>query len=198
LPKLQQTIWISTDEHRYPVKFEGGGIIGVLDTIRVNKPGEMVEYRDDKLGFSMAAPSEWYFVEGAIPRNEDAVIYHLLDPEAEAFSILMALPIEKLPDGPKPSPRALAEKIGIERLQKRKKNFKVRPDSWTERTISGHPGISFIADYIAREKKMTDYYVCSLGESTAVQFFTSIERDKFDDFQGSFDAIVDTYREKSE
>ena len=45
---------------------------------------------------------------------------------------------------------------------------------------------------------MVQYYVCSLGESTAVEFFTIIERDKFDSFKVSFDAIIDTYSEKSE
>ena len=63
LPKLRQTYWIATDEHRYLVKFEADGLIGVLDTIRANKPGEMVEYHDDTLGFSMAAPAKWYFVK---------------------------------------------------------------------------------------------------------------------------------------
>ena len=93
--------------------------------------------------------------------------------------------------------RALAE-MRVKKRTRLWKDFKVRSDSWTERTISGHPGISFIADYTTREKKMAQYYVCSLGESTAVEFITMIERDKFDSFKGPFDAIIDTYREKSE
>jgi len=207
LPKLNQTYWISTDEHRYLVKFEADGVTGLLNTIRVNKPGKIVEYRNDELGFSVAAPSEWYFVEGQTQANddEDELTYHLLDPEAEANSKLEAVPTDKLtewltqrlPDGQKVSARDWLE-VGINRRQKSRKNFVVRPDSWTERTISGHPGTSYIADYIAGEKQMVYYVVCSLGESTAVQFQLKIERDKFDSFKGSFDTIFDTYREKSE
>ena len=198
LPKLRQTYWISTDEHRYPVKFEADGVIGVLDTIRANKPGEMIEYRDDTLGFSMAAPAKWYFVKKDYQHQDadDPEIYYLLDPEAEAISMLRGRPAEILREH-EVDHRALAKR----RVKKRTqiwKDFKVRSDSWTERTISGHPGISFISDYIDRDKKMVQYYVCSLGESTAVEFITIIERDKFDSFKSKFDAIIDAYREKSE
>ena len=195
LPKLQETYWISTDEHRYLVKFEGGGIIGVLDTIRVNKPGEMVNYRNNELGFSMAAPSEWYFVKWN-QDGDDREVYQLLDPEAEAFSVMRARPIEKAREIGIESSRAWAD-MRVNKRTKLLQDFKVRSDSWTERTISGHPGISFISDHVDRDKKMVQYYVCSLGESTVFEFFTIIERDKFDNFKRSFDAIIDTYREKS-
>jgi len=197
--KLQQIFWISTDEHRYLVKFEAGGVSAVLDTIRVNIPGEMVEYRDDTLGFSMAAPSEWYFVEREDPDEEDMVVYLLLDPEAEAISSLVAKPIEKLEDDQKESPRAMAESRIQEKL-KAYKDFKVRSDSWTERTVSGNPSVSYIADYIAitRKEKMVQYCVYGLGESTAIEFCVKIERDHFDRFRSSIDSIVNTYRESSE
>jgi hypothetical protein len=201
LPKLQQTYWISTDEHRYPVKFEADGMFGVLETIRVNTPGEMVTYRDDKLGFSMAAPSEWHFVKKKdqdvqAPKPDKPEVYQLFDPEAEAQSMMRGRPAEILRQHDVDA-RGLAEM----RVKKRTtilQDFKVRSDSWTERTISGHPGISFISDHIDRDKQMVQYYVCSLGESTAVEFFTFIEREKFDNFKPAFDAIIDTYREKSE
>lgn len=196
MPKLQQTYWISTDEHRYPIKFEADGVVGVLAAVRVNRPGEKIEYRNDEFGYSLATPSDWYFVKW---EQEDDVreVYLLLDPEAEAFSVQRARPTELLTDHGVESSRALAD-MRVKRRNELLKDFKVRPDSWTDRTISGHPGISFIADYVARRKQMVQYYVCSLGESTAVEFFTDIEQDKFDDFQGSFDAIIDTYREKQE
>jgi hypothetical protein len=210
LPKLQQTYWISTDEHRYPVKFEGDGLFGVLETIRINEPGKMVEYRDDKLGFSLSTPSNWYFVDGETPDDDEEKTYHLLDPEAVAMSKLegvgkdkfkellahIAKRIKQSPNAQQAPARAWLE-FGIKNRQKSRKNFIVRPDSWKKRTIFGHPGISYIADYIAGEKKMVYYVVCTIGETTAVQFQTKIERDKFDSFRGSFDAIVDTYREKS-
>ena len=68
----------------------------------------------------------------------------------------------------------------------------------TERTISGSPGLSYIADYVDRGKNMVYYVICSLGKSTGVQFQAQIERELFDSYKGSFDAIVDTYRENSE
>ena len=109
---------------------------------------------------------------------------------------MRARPIEKARELGKESSRAWAD-MRVNKRTKLLKDFKVRSDSWTERTISGHPGVSFISDHIDRDKKMVQYYVCSLGESTVVEFFTTIERGKFDSFQGSFDAIIDTYREKS-
>ena len=202
LNALNETYWISTDEHRYPVKFEAGGLTGVLETIRVSQPGETIEFRDDVLGFSAAVPSDWHFGKYKDPDDENEEIYHLLDPEAVAASKLVAVPGDKLkewlagrlPDDQQPSPRTWLD-VGIERRQRSRHNFVIRPDSWTERTISGNPGVSYIADYEDRGKNMVYYVVCSLGQSTGVQFQTRVERDQFDRFKGAFDAIVATYRE---
>jgi hypothetical protein len=197
-PELQQTYWISADAHRYPVKFEADGLVGSLDTIRVNEPGKVIEYRDKEFGFSVAAPADWYLIKkedrDENANSDDPTVYQLLDPEAEAITVLRGRPAEILRAHDVDS-RGLAD-MRVKKRTQLWKDFKVRDDSWTERTISGQPGVSFIADFTIRGKAMAQYYVCSRGESTAVEFIAVIDRNKFASFKGQLDAIIKAYKEE--
>ena len=162
---MTETYWISNDAHRYPVKFESSGLTGTLDTIRVNKPGELIAHRDDKFGFSITAPADWY-VEVEMHDDKAEVSYHLLDPHASALSELVAAPGDKLKewlttkvsDQQQVSARAWLD-LSIKWQKKTRKNFIVRPDSWEERIISGQPAVSYIADYVEQDKAMVHYAV---------------------------------------
>ena len=59
LSAVRQTFWYSTDAHHYLVKFEGGGVIGILASVTQRKPGDPVTYQDPAFGFSLAAPADW-------------------------------------------------------------------------------------------------------------------------------------------
>ena len=204
LKMMTETYWISNDVHRYPVKFESSGLTGTLDTIRVNKPGELVTHRDDKVGFSISAPADWY-IDVEAHDDKEEVSFHLLDPHADALSELVAAPSGKLKewlttrisDQQEVSARAWLE-LGIKRRKETRKNFTVRPDSWEDRTISGNHAVSYIADYVEQDKAMVHYAVCSLGKSTALQFKTRIEKDRFEDFKDAFDKIAESYNEDPE
>jgi len=192
---VQQTFWISSDSHRYAVKFEAGGVIGELQSIRQVKPGETVSYDDPKLGFSLSTPADWYVIPDKTAAKESERVLMLVDPEAEAVSALVVQPLESLKEQQRTSLRAWAE----ERLAEGKKVHKghqVRPDSWQERKVAGHPALSYVADFEQGSTKRAKYCVFVLGKSTAAHFSANTERDRLEEFRKKFDKIIDGYKAK--
>ncbi len=53
---------------------------------------------------------------------------------------------------------------GLAEAGQAKKDFKVRPESWKERKISGLPALSLIADYTGEKRKMVGYYTYVRGQ----------------------------------
>lgn len=192
---VQQTFWISTDAHRYVVKFEAGGVTGVLQSIRQVKPGDMVKYGDDKLGFSLSAPADWYFIPDKVSVKEPAKLLIVVDPGAEAVSAILVQPLESLKAEQKASVRAWAEKELVD-SQKGYKNFRVRADSWQKRTVAGHPAVSCVADFELNDRKRAKYHVFVLGKSTATRFVAQTDADRLDGFRKKFDKIIDSYKAK--
>jgi hypothetical protein len=192
---VHQAFWISADEHRYLAKIEAGGVVMELASIRHNKPGEPVEYRNDELGFSLAAPTEWYLVQSEGGQDAKGVTYGLIDPEAVADSAVVVQRAEDLPEDLRASARAWADHDVAEAV-KVYKDFKLRPDSWQTRKLSGHEAVSFVADYLAGQRKTVKYTVYVLGESTAAVFSMKVDADQFDAYRKSVDAIIETCKVK--
>jgi tetratricopeptide (TPR) repeat protein len=192
---VQQTFWISRDPHRYVVKFEAGGVVGVLQSVRQIKPGETLQYTNDKIDFSLTAPTDWYFVpvEEEIEGGENVVV--IFDPQAESVSKFVSSPLESLGEESKKSARAWADEQ-LAKLSKAYKDFQVRADSWQQREVSGLPAVSCVADYVQGDLKRARYFVFVLGSSTATAFSADTAADRLDEFRKQFDKIVDSYKAK--
>ena len=63
LGMVNQTFWISTDEHRYIVKLKPAASLPNWNKSELKKPGEMKSYNNDEWGFSFSVPAGWYFFE---------------------------------------------------------------------------------------------------------------------------------------
>ena len=194
LPLVQQTFWYGTDEHRYLVKFEAGGIVVELDSIRTNEPGALVEYQDDQFGFTVAAPTEWYFVKHERPDSESKqVLYMLLDPEAATISALRAKPLSELSEEKKASPRAWAD-ADVKSAQEAYKNYTVRPQSWKQFELSGQPAVSFVADYVKGQRSMVEFCVYSQGNGNAISFSSKLETEWFEKLDEQLASIIRTFK----
>jgi hypothetical protein len=192
---VQQTFWISTGPERYSVKFEAGGVSGVLQSIRQVKPGDTIKYSDADLGFSVSAPADWYFIPDKVSTKEPAKLVILMDPEAEAVSMLHVVPRENLKEEHRASVRAWAEEEVVD-LGKAHKDFQVRAGSWKQREVGGHPAVSCVADFLHGERKRAQYAVFILGKATATFFAASTEPDRLEPFSKKLDKIVDSYEAK--
>ncbi len=194
-PPVQQTFWISSDAHRYVVKFEAGGVTGVLQSIRRFKPGDTITQSDDSLGISMTAPADWYFLPSPAATDESEKTCLLLDPEAMAVTTAHVRRLEKLSDQERKSVRAWAEK-SLAESGKATKDQQVRGDSWQEFQVSGLPAVRCTADFLLGDQKRSMYRVFVLGRSTAVVFSAHTSPGQLDEFRAKLDPIIDSYKEK--
>jgi hypothetical protein len=194
---LRQTFWYSTDEHHYPVKFEGGGAIGVLAAVTQRKAGEPLRYQDPAFGFSLTAPGDWMFHRADSKSDKAKAAVVMLDPDGIATSILHVGSRTNLWPEAQKSLRAWAEKdIADGEGNKILKDLVIRPDSWKDRIVAGKPGLSLIGDFVEGDEKKIGYAVFTFGNSNAATFVLLCGAKDFEAFQPKFDAIVDSYKEK--
>ncbi len=86
---VNQTFWYATDPRRCLVKFEANVVVAELTSIDQIKPGEPRRYQDKKQGFSLAAPSDWFFYAPS------GTVF-LLDPQMAADSALRTVKVADL------------------------------------------------------------------------------------------------------
>lgn len=195
LKLVQQTFWISDDSHRYVVKFEAGGITGMLQSIRQVKPGDTITQSGGKLGFSLTAPADWYFLPMTLGRKGSEELFYLTDPEAVSVTALRVRSLNDLSDDERTSVRTWAEKK-ITETARASKDHQVRQDSWQEFEVGGLPAVCCLADYVQGEKKRSRYYVFILGKSTAAMVSADTTPDQLDGFRKKLTPILDSYKEK--
>ena len=144
---VNQTFWISDDEHHYPVKINANGVVMPLVKVERLVPGETRKYSDAAIALSL--PSGWYVYHKGAGLYENEPGLTLLTPDVdwdihvatlklEKLSAETNIRLEKLSAEPKKSLRASAEQ-GLSDMAKRLKDLKVRADSWQSTTISGQP-----------------------------------------------------------
>jgi hypothetical protein len=197
LSAVHTTFWYSTDAHHYLVKFEGGGVIGVLASVTQRKAGEPVPYQDPTFGFSLAAPADWMFFRTDVAGDQNKAKVMILDPEAVATSVVNVGSRTLLWPEVQNSLRAWAEKeITDGEGSKILKELTIRPDSWKDLTVAGKPGLSVIGDFVEGKDKKVGYAVFTFGNTNAATFVLLADAKDFEAFQPKFEAIVDSYKEK--
>jgi hypothetical protein len=189
---INQMYWFSTDPRHYLVKFEASPVIGELTAIRQKNGPTPNEYRDDEFGFTLVAPAGWFFqrLRAGLPDNQRNV--HVIDPDAAATTMLWA---GKLDPG-KLAYEGDLRRGAEEKIAERKKQFKdytVRPDSWTPRTVNGRPALGYTADCTLMNKQITEFMVFVGGTSSSFQLSAKVERAKAGEFRQKFDDIVNRF-----
>ena len=197
LSMVNQSFWYSSDAHHYLVKFEGGGVIGVLSSVTQRKVGAAVHYQDPAFGFSLTAPAGWMFYRSDVKDGKDASRVVVVDPEVAATTVVNVGNRNILTPDEQKSLRAWAEKEVIEgEAVKVLKALTIRPDSWKDRTVAGKPGLSVMGDFEDGKDKKVGYGVFSMGISNAVVFTLITAAKDFEAFQPKFEALVDSYKEE--
>lgn len=72
----------------------------------------------------------------------------------------------------------------------RSEGWKIRPESVQERTLSGHPGLSSISDYMQNDKPMVEYDFWVRSGKTLVFFFGEAEEDKLETLQANVETVA--------
>jgi hypothetical protein len=197
LSMVHQTFWYSTDAHHYLVKFEGGGVLGVLANVVQRKAGEPVPYLDPAFNFSLAAPADWVFFRSDVTDDKGKAKVVILDPDAVATAVVNVGSRKLLWPEVQNSVRAWAEKeISDGEGSKILKEFTIRPDTWKERTVAGKPAVSVVGDFVEGKDKKVGYAIFTFGQTTAISFVLLADAKDFEGLQSKFEGIVDSYKEK--
>jgi hypothetical protein len=189
------TFWLSDDEHRYLVKFEGGGAIGELTGISQRKRGESYPYVNESTGVSFTLPADWivHFHAKEKPAAPDA--YALTDAKADAeAAVVDVYATDAMKEESRKSARAWAEAEIKDNYSKVLKDVKVRADSWKDATVAGQPAVSFLADYTDSGKPRVGYVIFSIGPKTSGQFMLAAAPEKFEGLKAAFDGLVSSFK----
>lgn len=191
---MHQTMWFSTDDAHLLVKLSADGVVGELASITKQVPGESVEYKDAKFGFTLSAPSGWSFYQTDQNDPSESEV-HLIDPDAIAVNLLDVDTIESAGiDTTKPVRELMT--MHLDKVAKRRAGYKVREDSWVERTVGGRPAASVVADYTDQGKAKVKYLTAVIGETTASSFNVHTTPDKLEKAKAQIDQIIATYKAK--
>ena len=150
----------------------------------------------------MALSPGWYVYEQEKPGTDDDNIVFLLDPEELGANSVAA---SKVAEDEAKEVQADAKKAlkdwADEKIAKRAqtlKDYKARPESWQERTVSGLPALSVVSDYIYGDQtRQSDYIIFVMSPTTKVELrASSCDPDKLDALRAEFDKIVGTLKIK--
>jgi len=188
---IGQTFYISTDEHRYAVKFAAGGVTGELSQIYHLEPGRPLTF--ETKDFSLTLPERWFAFTPQPLKKDKEEGTAIMDVDGAATASAVAKPIK--PEDKSKSLRQRAE-AEIELQKKALKDFKVREGGIEERKVAGLPAVSLLADFRDDDKKMVMYAVTVQGEKTDVTFSVSIAADRFEAYRKDFDKMVESVKLK--
>ena len=177
----EQTFWLSTDGHLYPVKSLRGPLgyeLSSIDKVGKNQP---MRIDDRESGISLTAPPLWYFGKTSGMR-----MLNLAAPELDSAMSLIVYEY-KPEDG---SATTLTDKW-IARHQEGA-TYQVRPDTREAITVAGLAGERYTADYNdpTGGEPLVDF-TCIVVSSTkryVIQFQT--DKDNFDKMKPVFESIA--------
>ena len=192
---IGQTYWYSTDAHHYLVKFENGGVVVELASVKQRSLAEARRYEDPTRGFSVAVPAGWMAdrKEGADEGKRAEIT--LLDPEAVGTTVVKVESLGNFDEAARASVRAFAEHQ-IREWRKYVKELTIRADSWKEMTVAGKPAVSLVADVVQGKARSAVCAVYAFVDGNAVDISTSTAPEDSEAFRSQFAAIVASYQSK--
>ena len=188
---IGQTFWISSDEHRYLVRFAAGGVSADLARIDQRKADETEEVKGD--GYSLTLPPEWHAYAPDDPPEEKHETAFLLDRDAIVSATISVGALDSLKDEQRASAKAWTE-WALKEFGKSVKDFKVRGPGVQEVKIGERSGTMIVADFTEDGKKKTIFGVAVFSDQEAVNLRFKAPAEKFDELKPQFDAIVESLK----
>ena len=186
---IHQTFWFSTDAHHYVVKFEAGGVVAELTSIKVAKANEPETITDSTYHYTLSAPKGWLFDRNEPDKSSGPTSIVVLDPDASGTVVFQMEKKENLKETSKVSLRAWADSKAGEAANTFK-NFKVRPDSWFSAQLAGQPAIRFTADLSEQGKPKVANGLFAFDGPNAVSFISYAPAEEFDHLQKALASVI--------
>ncbi|MGD9635047.1 MAG: tetratricopeptide repeat protein [Pirellulales bacterium] len=186
-----QTFWVSTDEHRYVVRFAAGGVTADLAKVWQAEPGKGETVAGD--GFSLTLPEGWLSYNTSNPNSSGETELQLLDPRANVNAEVAVRPKSKLKGDQASSTKAWTESF-IDDIKKVYGDFAVDEAGLVETKVDGHGATQIVAEFTEGAKKMRVLGVAVIGDHSAATLRFTTEAAKFDGERGAFDKIIEGFK----
>lgn len=188
---IGQTFWISSDEHRYLVRFAAGGVSADLTRIEQRKADESEEVKGD--GFSLTLPPEWHSYAPDDPSEEEHETTFLLDRDGIVSATISVGSLDSVKEQQRESAKAWTESA-LKDFEKAVTNFKVRDSGIQEVKIGDRSGTIVVADFTEGGKKKTILGIAVFSDTQAFNLRFKAPAEKFDELRPQFDAIVESLK----
>lgn len=188
---VNQTFWISTDEHRYIVRFVAGGVTADLVKAWQVEPGKGETLSGE--GYALALPVGWLSYNGSRPERPTETSLQLLDPRANARSEVAVRPKAELAGDQADSTKAWTESYLAE-IKNRFPDLAVSDAGLVATQVGGHPATQIVFDFTEAGQPMRTLGVAVIGDKFAATLRFKTEAAKFDELRGAFDQIVKNFK----
>ena len=190
---VNQTFWISADEHRYIVKFAAGGVTAELVKVAQAETGKAEKLSGEN--FSLTLPAGWLsYMPGDGGKKEKREGIYLLDPKADARTELNVRPKESLKED-QTSTKSWTESY-LAKMKSVYGDIQIRDPGLSDRKVGGLSATEVMADFTKDGKSMTIVGVAVIGSTAAATVQLVADADKVEKLRPDFDKIVDSLQLK--
>lgn len=173
---IGQTFWISTDPHRYIVKFAAGGAIAELT--KIQPPGGVQSTTIKRERFAAKLPPDWYAYTPSDSKNESRRTTWLLDPDGMIDARIEAGPLDDV-QSEHASPVAWIES-SLEKYGKRMPNYSLSSVGVESIQVDGHDAAVADFEYNEGSQKKKSRRIAIFSDSSAVSVRLTTAADQFD------------------
>ncbi|MDX1951910.1 MAG: tetratricopeptide repeat protein [Verrucomicrobiota bacterium] len=184
---VNQTFWYSTAPQRHLVRFLAGGVTAEL--LEIGKRAEQpTAWADAASGLKVTLPAGWW-VDKQDQKEGNRAVYAFVDEDGTGLNSIRLQPLDGTQEK---GVRAWAEQSLKNEASEHFKNFAVRADSWQERTISGHPAVTSLAEGLMGEKEQLIYTTYMLTPTQKLSMLTIVPADKFEAYRPEIDKLIES------
>ncbi len=187
---LHHHLWFSDDQARVLVKYEAPEFDMKLTGRTTRRQLEQAAAQGKNLvavsdDFALRQPVDWMFYKSPLAEGDGRQTMYLLGPGLKAWA---ALPC-RMARADAGTPRQVAE-ADIKVMEGFFKNFRVRPESWSDVKLAGLDGVSFLADYEDKGQSFVEYRTYLLDKSSVYWFVFRVRKTQFDSIRRDLDSLM--------
>ena len=191
---LDHTLWFSTDEHKYLVKYDVGGAATMeLAKVWQRSKDKPIAFENTEPAFSVTMPADWRFYKYGSKLQ-------LLTPDLKAWALLTW---QKRGTDPNSASAMTIAKADCEKLRNSFENYTADQTSWKESNINSLEAAQYVANYresgnsfqkYSKPRDMAEYRTYIVDASNVYWFVFRIEKDKFEQSKTEFDSIINSFK----
>ncbi len=190
-----QTLWYTTDAHRYLAKFEAGGVVAEATAFIQGAADQPVTLREPTLGYGITAPAGSLIRPDPNPDNAKRPTLIVADAAGLAITTVKVEPMKNFDPATVATLRAYADHQ-IAMAKKFTQEFNVRPDSWTETTVAGQPALRCLADRAHGPMRNLALVTFALVDGNTVDFTAYLAPEDVETFRPVYEGIIASYVNK--